>query len=67
MFGLWREPVKVSREAGHLADVGRLDEPCDPPFESEREAAVRRHAVYEGLVVEAHAAGDSPRTSIAAR
>ncbi len=48
---LRREPLQVSWEESHLANVGRLDEPGDPAFQTDRKAAVRRHAVGEGLQV----------------
>ena len=45
------EPIQVAREQRDLADVGGAGEAGDPAFESDGEAAVRRHAVAERLEV----------------
>src|SRR5262245_31891687 len=45
---LGREAMEVTREEGDLPDVRRPDEPCHPPLETDREAAMGRHAVLEG-------------------
>src|SRR6185312_10706656 len=50
-MALGDEAVTVAREEGRLADVGGSDEPRGPALEPEREAAVGRHPVAEGLQV----------------
>src|SRR4051794_2435991 len=47
----WHQPVPVTREERRLADVRRADRLCDEPLEPEGEAAVRRHAVTEGIEI----------------
>src|SRR5207302_6561036 len=39
--------MKIPRKQRCFAHIGRSYEPCYPPFEAHRKAAMRRHAVLE--------------------
>src|SRR4051794_30633818 len=55
------QAVQVAREESHLADVLGTCQPPDPPFQTDGEPAMRRHAVGEGVEVAGEDRGVGPR------